>query len=78
MHSSLIGSKSMLSDFLRLIKGFVLFIGPGAAGKTSILRRLVTGKFEMQDPTLGFFEENVAKVKILEIGGQKSIREYWQ
>ncbi len=68
----------MLSDFLRLIKGFVLFIGPSAAGKTSILRRLVTGKFEHQKPTLGFSEENVAKVRIIEIGGQASFRHYWK
>ncbi|MHA1966543.1 MAG: ADP-ribosylation factor-like protein [Candidatus Hodarchaeales archaeon] len=68
----------MLSDFLRLIKGFVLFIGPSEAGKTSILRRLATGFFEDQDPTLGFREENIAKVRVLEIGGQDSFRKYWQ
>ncbi|UCG90231.1 MAG: hypothetical protein JSU57_00455, partial [Candidatus Heimdallarchaeota archaeon] len=68
----------MLSDFLRLIKGFVLFIGPSAAGKTSILRRLVTGQFEHQEPTLGFSEETVAKVRIIEIGGQASFRHYWK
>ena len=68
----------MFSDFARLGGGFVLFIGPGAAGKTSILRRLVTGKFETQDPTLGFFEEKIAQVRIIEIGGQKSIRDYWK
>lgn len=67
----------MLSDFLRMIKGFVLFIGPSAAGKTSILRRLVTGKFEDQEPTFGFWEENISKVRVIEIGGQASLREYW-
>ncbi|MFX0205448.1 MAG: ADP-ribosylation factor-like protein [Candidatus Hodarchaeota archaeon] len=68
----------MLSDFLRLIKGFILFIGPSEAGKTSILRRLVTGEFHDPQPTLGFREENVAKVRIIEIGGQPSFRKYWE
>ena len=68
----------MLSDFLRMIKGFVLFIGPSAAGKTSILRRLVTGEFHDQGPTLGFSQENIAKVRVIEIGGQASLREYWK
>ncbi len=68
----------MLTDFLRLVKGFVLFIGPSEAGKTSILRRLVTGKFEEHEPTLGFREENIAKVRVLEIGGQESFRKYWK
>ena len=68
----------MLSDFLRMIKGFVLFIGPSSAGKTSILRRLVTGKFYDQEPTLGFSQENIAKVRVIEIGGQTSLREYWK
>ncbi|MHA2033040.1 MAG: ADP-ribosylation factor-like protein [Candidatus Kariarchaeaceae archaeon] len=68
----------MLSDFLRLIRGFVLFIGPSAAGKTSILRRLVTGKFHDQEPTLGFSQENIAKVRIIEIGGQENLREHWK
>ncbi|MFX1538941.1 MAG: ADP-ribosylation factor-like protein [Promethearchaeota archaeon] len=68
----------MLADFLRLIKGFILFIGPSAAGKTSILRRLVTGNFEHQEPTLGFSEENIAKVRIIEIGGQASFRKHWE
>ncbi|MFX0123893.1 MAG: ADP-ribosylation factor-like protein [Candidatus Hodarchaeota archaeon] len=68
----------MLSDFLRLIKGFILFIGPSQAGKTSILRRLVTGEFYDPQPTLGFREENVAKVRVIEIGGQPSFRKYWR
>ena len=68
----------MLSDFLRLIKGFILFIGPVEAGKTSILRRLVTGEFHDPQPTLGFREENVAKVRVIEIGGQASFRKYWR
>ncbi|MHA2225923.1 MAG: ADP-ribosylation factor-like protein [Candidatus Hodarchaeales archaeon] len=68
----------MLSDFLRLIKGFILFLGPSEAGKTSILRRLVTGEFKDQEPTLGFREEYIAKVRIIEIGGQKSFRKYWE
>jgi len=68
----------MLSDFLRLIKGFILFIGPSEAGKTSILRRLVTGNFDEQSPTLGFREENIAKVRVIEIGGQESFREHWK
>jgi len=68
----------MLSDFLRLIKGFILFIGPSEAGKTSILRRLVTGNFMDQTPTLGFREENIAKVRVIEIGGQESFREHWK
>jgi GTPase SAR1 family protein len=61
-----------------LIKGFILFIGPSAAGKTSILRRLVTGKFEDQKPTLSYWEENIAKVRIIEIGGQESLKKYWK
>ncbi|UCG03917.1 MAG: AAA family ATPase [Candidatus Heimdallarchaeota archaeon] len=68
----------MLSDFLRLIKGFILIIGPTEAGKTSILRRLVTGEFHDPQPTLGFREENVAKVRVIEIGGQPSFRKYWR
>jgi len=68
----------MLSDFLRLIKGFVLFVGPSEAGKTSILRRLVTGEFHDPQPTLGFREENVAKIRVVEIGGQESFRKYWE
>jgi GTPase SAR1 family protein len=68
----------LLSDFLRLIKGFILFLGPSEAGKTSILRRLVTGEFKDQEPTLGFREEYIAKVRIIEIGGQKSFRKYWE
>ena len=68
----------MLSDFLRLIKGFILFIGPSEAGKTSILRRLVTGNFDDQSPTLGFREENIAKVRVIEIGGQESFRNHWK
>ncbi|MHA1977624.1 MAG: ADP-ribosylation factor-like protein [Candidatus Hodarchaeales archaeon] len=68
----------VLTDFLRLVKGFVLFIGPSEAGKTSILRRLVTGNFEEHEPTIGFREENVAKVRVLEIGGQESFRKYWK
>ncbi|MHA1976585.1 MAG: ADP-ribosylation factor-like protein [Candidatus Hodarchaeales archaeon] len=68
----------MISDFLRLLKGFILFIGPSEAGKTSILRRLVNGTFEEQEPTLGFLEEFIANVKIIEIGGQETYRSYWQ
>ena len=68
----------MLSDFLRLIRGFILFIGPSEAGKTSILRRLVTGEFHDPQPTLGFREENVAKVRVIEIGGQPGFRKYWE
>ena len=68
----------MLADFLRLISGFVLFIGPTEAGKTSILRRLVTGKFSDQFPTLGFREERISKVRVVEIGGQESFRKYWE
>jgi GTPase SAR1 family protein len=68
----------MLSDFLQLISGFVLFIGPSYAGKTSILRRLTTGKFEEHEPTFGFQEENIAKVKVIEIGGQVKLRKYWK
>ncbi len=67
----------MLSEFLRMIKGFLLVIGPTRAGKTSILRRLVTGKFVDQEPTLGFREETIAKVRIIEIGGQRDFRKYW-
>lgn len=67
----------MLADFLRLIRGFVLFIGPTEAGKTSILRRLVTGKFTDQSATLGFREERISKVRVVEIGGQESFRKYW-
>jgi GTPase SAR1 family protein len=68
----------MLADFLRLISGFVLFIGPTEAGKTSILRRLVTGKFSDQLPTLGFREERISKVRVVEIGGQEDFRKYWE
>ena len=68
----------MLSDFLRLIKGFILFIGPIEAGKTSILRRLVTGFFEEQEPTLGFREEIITKVRTVEIGGHPNYRKYWK
>lgn len=77
--SSLIqnGRKKMLADFLRLISGFVLFIGPTEAGKTSILRRLVTGEFSDQLPTLGFREERISKVRVIEIGGQENFRKYW-
>ena len=75
---SRIGGNILLSDFLRLIKGFILFLGPSEAGKTSILRRLVTGEFTDQEPTLGFREEYIAKVRIIEIGGQKSFRKYWE
>jgi GTPase SAR1 family protein len=67
----------MLSDFLRLIKGFILFIGPTEAGKTSILRRLVTGEFSDHSPTLGFREEQIAKVRVIEIGGQERFRSLW-
>ncbi|UCE14455.1 MAG: hypothetical protein JSV04_04575 [Candidatus Heimdallarchaeota archaeon] len=68
----------MLSDFLRLIKGFVLVIGPREAGKTSILRRLVTGKFEEQEPTIGFREEQIKRLRILEIGGHHNFKDYWK
>jgi GTPase SAR1 family protein len=68
----------MLSDFLQLISGFVLFIGPSYAGKTSILRRLTTGKFKDHEPTFGFQEENIAKIKVLEIGGQVKLKKYWK
>ncbi len=68
----------MISDFLRLLRGFILFIGPSEAGKTSILRRLLKGTFEEQEPTLGFLEEYIANVKIIEIGGQETYRHYWE
>ena len=68
----------MFSDFIRLIKKFILVIGPKAAGKTSILRRLITGEFVDTDPTLGFFEEYVAKIRVIEIGGHKNYQEYWK
>jgi GTPase SAR1 family protein len=55
-----------------------LFIGPSAAGKTSILRRLATGKFYDQEPTLNYYQENIAKVRVIEIGGQESLREHWK
>jgi GTPase SAR1 family protein len=55
----------------------VLFIGPSHAGKTSILKRLITGIFEDQEPTLGFQEESIANVRVIEIGGQVSFRRYW-
>ncbi len=67
----------MLSEFLRLIRGFILFIGPTEAGKTSILRRLVTGEFSDHSPTLGFREEQIAKVRVIEIGGQEGFRSLW-
>ncbi|MHA1332040.1 MAG: ADP-ribosylation factor-like protein, partial [Candidatus Hodarchaeales archaeon] len=59
-------------------KGFILFIGPKGAGKTSILRRLVTGAFEEPEPTMGFREENIAKVRVIEIGGHENFRKYWK
>ncbi|MHA1945494.1 MAG: ADP-ribosylation factor-like protein [Candidatus Hodarchaeales archaeon] len=68
----------MLSDFLRLIKSFILVIGPTEAGKTSILRRLITGSFVEQEPTLGFREERIKKVRIIEIGGHHNFRKYWK
>ncbi|MFW9992463.1 MAG: ADP-ribosylation factor-like protein [Candidatus Odinarchaeota archaeon] len=68
----------MLSDFLRFIKRFILVIGPKNAGKTSILTRLTTGEFNPTEPTLGYSEEQVAKVRVIEIGGQESYREYWE
>ena len=68
----------MFSEFIRLIHGFVLVIGPKAAGKTSILHRLVTGNFEEHEPTLGYAEEHIAKVRVIEIGGQQSFQKYWQ
>lgn len=68
----------MLTDFLRLIKGFILVIGPREAGKTSILRRLATGNFEEQEPTIGFREEKIQKMRIIEIGGHQNFKEYWK
>lgn len=68
----------MFSDFIRIIKGFILVIGPKEAGKTSILRRLVTGKFVESQPTLGFLEEFIAKVRIIEIGGHENYQENWK
>ncbi|MFX1283611.1 MAG: ADP-ribosylation factor-like protein [Promethearchaeota archaeon] len=68
----------MLIDFLRLIKGFILVIGPKEAGKTSILRRLVTGTFEEHKPTLGFHEEKIARMRIIEIGGHQNFKDYWK
>ncbi|MHA1990409.1 MAG: ADP-ribosylation factor-like protein [Candidatus Hodarchaeales archaeon] len=68
----------MFSDFIRLIKGFILFIGPKEAGKTSILRHLVTGEFEETQPTLGFLEEHIAKVRVIEIGGHENYQEHWK
>ena len=67
----------MLANFLRLIHGFILVIGPKAAGKTSILRRLVTDKFEDPEPTLGYAEEYITKIRVIEIGGQANFQEYW-
>lgn len=72
------GNKALFSDFIRLIKGFVLVIGPKEAGKTSILRRLITGKFVESQPTLGFLEEYVAKVRLIEIGGHENYQINWK
>ena len=60
-----------------MITGFVLVLGPKSAGKTSILRRIVTGSFSEHEPTLGFMEEQIAKVRVIEIGGQTQFQEYW-
>lgn len=68
----------MLSDIWQFIKNFVLIIGPKEAGKTSILRRMITGDFEETQPTYGLHEELIKKIRVIEIGGQANYQPQWQ
>ena len=69
----------MLQDYLRLVYNSILIIGPAKSGKTTILRRLKSGEFVKQvKPTLGFSSDIVKNTPVVEIGGQKSYKNYWQ
>lgn len=66
---------SLLTDYLKLIKHFVLVAGPTAAGKTSILQRLKTGTFKPTLPTAGYHEDTINGVKVVEIAGHETYQQ---
>ncbi|MCK4847399.1 MAG: hypothetical protein KAT16_00075 [Candidatus Heimdallarchaeota archaeon] len=69
----------MLQDYLRLVSNSILIIGPAKSGKTTMLRRLQSGDFvEQVKPTLGFSSDIIKNTPVIEIGGQKAYKNFWQ
>lgn len=60
----------------------ILLLGLDNAGKTSILKKLADEEITHIMPTQGFNIKSIAKdgfkLNVWDIGGQKSIRPYWQ
>ncbi|KAJ3448214.1 e3 ubiquitin-protein ligase trim23 [Anaeramoeba flamelloides] len=60
----------------------VLMVGLDAAGKTSILQKLVKGNTGVTKPTVGFNVDTVTykkiKFTIIDLGGQDKIRPLWK
>ncbi|KAI5153289.1 ADP-ribosylation factor-like protein 2 [Nematocida parisii] len=63
----------------------IVILGPDNAGKTSLLRAYLNQNIADIKPTYGYqivntemeVEKNKYEIEILDIGGQKSIRAYW-
>ncbi len=76
-----------MSWFINLFKktkveGRIVLIGLDGAGKTTILKRLIEGKFVQTEPTVGIKTEEVkignVEFKIWDLGGQRSVRDFWE
>jgi ADP-ribosylation factor-like protein 3 len=61
---------------------FILFLGLDGAGKTSCLKKLSDEDISQIQPTRGFNIKTITqqgfKLNVWDIGGQKSIRPYWE
>lgn len=64
---------------MRLVANSILIIGPAKAGKTTILWKMKTGKYQENIPaTIGFATDILKNTTVIEIGGQESYKQFWQ
>lgn len=60
----------------------ILMLGLDNAGKTTIVKRIMNEDVTTVSPTLGFIIKTIDfmgyKLNIWDVGGQKTIRSYWQ
>uniref|UniRef100_H2Z503 ADP-ribosylation factor-like protein 14 n=1 Tax=Ciona savignyi TaxID=51511 RepID=H2Z503_CIOSA len=70
------------SRFRRLRRSRILILGPDAAGKTTLLYRLKTGRSVNTIPTIGFNVESIQIRRTLltlwDVGGQDKLRTLWK
>ncbi|CAK8693086.1 unnamed protein product [Clavelina lepadiformis] len=73
---------SRISKLIRPQRMRVLILGPDAAGKTTLLYRLKTGRAVNTIPTIGFNVEEIQIKRtiftIWDVGGQDKIRQFWK